>query len=210
MLYIFDWDGTVSNSLEKIVQCVQKSAQALDIEQRTVDEVKTIIGLSLPKAIETLYPDLHEKKRELMADTYSDVFVKNDTPTPLYPGVETTLEQLKERGHTLAVATGKSRKGLDRVLVRSGVTHHFSATRCADETASKPDPLMLFELLSELGFEPQNAVMIGDTTFDMEMARNADIKRIGVSFGSHHESQLVEYKPEGILNKFEDLLTYDF
>lgn len=210
MLYIFDWDGTVSNSLDKIVQCVQKAAQAIDVERRSVNEIKSIIGLSLPKAIETLYPDLHGRQRESMAEEYSQAYVNDDTPTPLFQGVEETLTQLKERGHTLAVATGKTRKGLDRVFTHSCVTQHFSSSRCADETASKPDPLMLFELMGELGFHPQQSVMIGDTTFDMEMAKNAGIKRVGVSFGSHHESQLVPYQPEAILNTFDELLSCSF
>ncbi|GAA6168188.1 HAD-IIIA family hydrolase [Sessilibacter corallicola] len=210
MLYIFDWDGTVSNSLNKIVLCVQKAADSLGVEARTVDEIKSIIGLSLPKAIDTLYPSLASIEQESLAQLYSKAFVHDSTPTPLYSGVERTLSELKERGHTLAVATGKTRKGLNRVFTESQVSQHFSSSRCADETASKPNPLMLFELMEELGFRAEESVMIGDTTFDLEMAKNAGMKRIGVNFGSHSESELSRFQPELILESFDGLLDWEF
>ena len=206
MLYIFDWDGTLCNSLEKIVLCLQKAAQLAGEPNLCPNNAKQIIGLALPEAIEALFPHQKSTVRDQIEHLYREVFVKDRTPAPLFNKSLQTLKQLKEQGHKLAVATGKSRKGLDNGLAQTGLTELFCSTRCADETASKPDPLMLLELLDELDTPSSEAVMIGDTTFDMAMAEAANMKRIAVTFGSHSKDQLSVHSPEVYLDCISELL----
>lgn len=206
MLFVFDWDGTLCNSIEKIVRCLQVAAETAGAGALEAQRARQIIGLALPEAIHTLFPQLDKPHRAQIADHYRQAFTTDATPAPLFKGVEHTLEQLRSRGHRLAVATGKARMGLERGLQETGLQNRFCATRCADETASKPNPLMLHELLGELNFKPDDAVMVGDTTFDLEMAAAAGIRSIGVAFGSHSPSHLQEHKPELILEEISELL----
>ncbi|HEX7764361.1 MAG TPA: HAD-IA family hydrolase, partial [Cellvibrio sp.] len=130
-------------------------------------------------------------------------------PSDFFPGVMNTLHQLKDAGHTLTVATGKSRKGLDRIFGVLGLSDFFHATRCADETASKPDPLMLSQLLDEFQVAAADAVMIGDTEYDMDMARRIKMPRIAVSYGAHHIDRLHPYEPELCVDRFDQLLLWE-
>ena len=210
MLFIFDWDGTLSDSKAKITKAMQLAAQ--DMGWAPLDDhlIHNIIGLGLPEAIHRLYPDVDLVERQRLRDVYAIHFLSLDEarPSDFFPGVMDTLHRLKADGHTLTIATGKSRKGLDRIFGVLGVGQFFHATRCADETASKPDPLMLEELLREFSVDAGDAVMIGDTEYDMEMARLIGMPRIAVSYGAHHIDRLHSYRPEMCLDQFDQLLAW--
>ena len=207
MLIIFDWDGTLLNSLEKITQCMQLAAADAGLEPCPAERIRGIIGLGLSEAMATLYPNEQSAPLDVLRERYSHHFVIKDArPCELYPGVKETLEALKSNGHHIAVATGKSRRGLDRVLGNLGWQSYFHATRCADETLSKPNPLMLSELLAELGSDVDNAVMVGDTEFDLSMAAQLGMRRFGVSYGAHPMERLSRHQPEAIFDNVSELL----
>lgn len=210
MLFIFDWDGTLCRSLDRIVTSVQKSAVDLELLAPEYDQIKSIVGLGLNEAMDLLFADLSEPGRAQLVDRYKYHFVDLDTsvPSPLYPGAIATLERLRQDNHKLAVATGKSRQGLDRALSEKGMADFFDATRCADETKSKPHPQMLHELLDELDHQPQDAVMIGDTEFDLEMANSAGIRAVGVSYGAHPLPRLEKCRPHLIVDELISILDH--
>ncbi|MFC3115274.1 HAD-IA family hydrolase [Cellvibrio fontiphilus] len=211
MLFIFDWDGTLCDSKGKITKAMQLAACDLGLESLADEVIHNIIGLGLPEAIHRLYPEVEFTSRQRLREVYADHFLSLDKerPSDFFPGVAETLRQLKAGGHSLTVATGKSRKGLDRIFAVHGLTDFFHASRCADETASKPDPLMLMQLLEEFQVTAADAVMIGDTEYDMEMARRIDMPRVAVSYGAHHISRLHPYEPELCLDRFDQLLLWD-
>jgi phosphoglycolate phosphatase len=209
MLFVFDWDGTLIDSAAKIVGCMRQAALDMRLESLETKVIKDIIGLGLPEAIRTLYPLLEMDGVLEYKQRYSDHFVAADQVLcPLFPGAFDTLSALKAQGHQLAVATGKSRRGLARALAQQGWEELFDATRCADETASKPDPRMLHEILCELRMLPSQAVMIGDTEFDMAMARNAAVSRIAVTYGAHEVERLQRYDPDLCIDQLPVLLEY--
>jgi phosphoglycolate phosphatase len=209
MFFIFDWDGTLCDSTAKIVSCMHQAAHGLNLPALSDLEVQNIIGLGLPEAIQTLYPELDTLGVDAMRQAYADHFNASDTtPAELFANTEHTLERLLDDGHKIAVATGKSRAGLDRVLASMGMSSVFHATRCSDETASKPHPLMLQQLLEEMRVPVEEAVMIGDTEFDMEMARRADMPRIAVDYGAHHISRLKPYQPALCVSDIRDVLQF--
>lgn len=209
MLFIFDWDGTLVDSTGHIVAAMQQAAQELSFPVLGDAAVQNIIGLGLPEAILALYPELDEAARHELKLGYAKHYIAlNEEPPELFHGVADTLNRLKESGHQLAVATGKNRRGLQRVLDQLDMLDYFHATRCADETRSKPHPQMLHELLIELGATAEQAVMIGDTEYDMEMAQQAGMPRIGVDYGAHHADRLLRYAPDMILSNFAELLEW--
>lgn len=209
MLYIFDWDGTISNSAAKIVACMRSATQQVGLPDLCDDTIKNIIGLGLPEAIRTLYPDISDADLQTVRDGYSAFFVDADVqPSPFFDGAMSTMETLAAAGHTLAVATGKSRRGLDRVLRKLQLDRFFHGSRCADETASKPHPQMLLELLNEFQMPVSQAVMIGDTEYDMAMAREIGMQRIAVSFGAHHIDRLKVYDPVLCVDHFSEILRW--
>ena len=207
MLLIFDWDGTLLDSTGKIVSCMQSSIAELDLDFRSAGQVREIIGLGLPEAIHQLYPEIDEITLGELSRLYSLHFIAADqVPCAFYEGVMETLRVLKANGHQCAVATGKSRKGLDRVLDNLSLQTFFDASRCADETRSKPHPLMLEELLQELGVGVEGAIMIGDTEFDLAMAGNVGMASIAVSYGAHGRERLLKHNPRYCIDHFPDLL----
>ncbi len=207
MLYIFDWDGTLVNSVARIVSSLKLAAHELSLEMLSDQRYQEIIGLGLKEAVDHLYSGVDDAMQSAMRDAYSKHFVAADVaPCPFFEGVTETLQQLRSEGHHVAVATGKSRRGLDRVLAQLEWQDYFHATRCADETASKPHPLMLHQILQQLDYSPDEAVMVGDTTFDLEMARNAGMRRVGVSYGAHPVSRLATSQPMAIIDNFADLM----
>ncbi|MEH6909618.1 MAG: HAD-IA family hydrolase [Oceanicoccus sp.] len=209
MLFIFDWDGTLIDSTDKIIRCMQSAVSSLDLPFRDAGAVKSIIGLGLPEAIETLFPDIRSSVAEALISRYSEDFVEADQILcEFYPNVLTTLTSLRGDGHQLAVATGKSRRGLNRVLGNLRMEEFFDASRCADETSSKPHPMMLEELLEELSCQSASAVMVGDTEFDLEMAANLGMRRIGVSYGAHSIERLERHAPELIVDDLAQLLAW--
>jgi phosphoglycolate phosphatase len=210
MLLIFDWDGTLCDSKEKITRSMQLAAMDLGWEPLPDIDVHNIIGLGLPEAILALYPKIGSVDRQRLREAYAHRFVEMDMAQPslLFQGVAEGLERLLTAGHHLAIATGKSRKGLDRIFTDMNLHHHFHATRCADETASKPDPLMLKELLGHFSVSAAEAVMIGDTEYDMEMARRIDMPRVAVSYGAHHISRLHTYDPVICIDHFSEFIDW--
>ncbi|WP_045825385.1 HAD family hydrolase [Teredinibacter turnerae] len=209
MLYIFDWDGTISNSAAKIVSCMNAAIVQAGLPAVEDDAIKNIIGLGLPEAVARLLPGISDEQLQTVRDGYSAFFIDADVkPSPFFDGVMDTLQTLAAQGHILTVATGKSRRGLDRVLGKLELTDFFHGSRCADETASKPDPKMLLELLAEFDVGAADAVMIGDTEYDMAMAQAIDMPRIAVSFGAHHIDRLRPYNPELCVDHFGDILRW--
>ncbi len=207
MLFIFDWDGTLIDSTGRIIGAMQEAARELRLPVLSSASVQNIIGLGLPEAILALYPELDEAARHELKLGYAKHYIAlNKEPPELFAGVADTLDRLKSEGHSLAVATGKNRRGLQRVLGQLDMLDYFHATRCADEAQSKPHPQMLHELLAELAMPAEQAVMIGDTEYDMAMAREAGMARIGVDYGAHEVERLLRYAPDLILSDFSELL----
>lgn len=210
MLLIFDWDGTLSDSTGKITHAMQLAAEDVGLVRPEDHEVYDIIGLGLPEAISRLFPSCDATMCQAIRDRYAFHFLSLDQqqPSAFFPAVQETLEHLRAEGHQLAIATGKSRRGLDRILGNLGMMSFFHATRCADETASKPHPLMLEQLLTSFAVPSAEAVMIGDTEFDMAMARAINMPRIAVSYGAHHIERLHPYEPELCMDRFDELLAW--
>ena len=205
-LLVFDWDGTLMDSEARIVACIQAAIDDLSLEPRDVASIRNIIGLGLHEAISTLYPGSDNTLHQAMTDRYRYHFLTaNPTRSELFPGAEETVRGLSEAGFLLAVATGKGRKGLDMVLDETGLGQYFHATRCADETFSKPHPQMLEELMEELGAEPGETLMIGDTEYDMQMATNARTHSLAVSYGVHEKERLLRHNPLHCLDAIDEL-----
>ena len=205
-LVIFDWDGTLMDSIARIVSSMQAAAHHCQLTIPSVQSVKDIIGLSLPKALDILFPAASPSQMSALVGQYQFQYVEGDnTPAPLFEDALFLLEALTENNKLLAVATGKGRQGLQRVLSATQTEHFFHASRCADETLSKPDPEMLFSLLTELNIEPEEAVMIGDASHDMKMAQAAGIDRIGITLGVHDRDILNGYQPIAIVDSLIEL-----
>ena len=202
-LVIFDWDGTLMDSEAKIVRCFQAASDDAGATYPGDDAVRNVIGLGLSEAIAHIFPDEDEPTRAAVLEGYREHFlVRDQTEMPLFPGVAEGLAAMVDDGYRLAVATGKARRGLDRVLQDSPVQHLFDVTRCADETRSKPHPLMLDEIIDEIGTDRQRAIMVGDSVFDLEMARNAGIDALAVSYGVQPCDRLTSYGPVGCMDSF--------
>ena len=205
-LIIFDWDGTLMDSLAKIVSSMQKAGGDAGLPILDAKAVHEIIGLELGIAISQLYPEIANKDLEFVRKRYSHHYVESDQqPSLFYPGIEAMLHQLAATDKTLSIATGKSRKGLDRVLSAVDLHSMFDGTRCADETDSKPHPAMVNELLALHGVEPGNAIVVGDTEYDMEMAKRAGVDRVGVSWGAHDSARLHSYDLVGCVDTSAEL-----
>ena len=205
-LLIFDWDGTLADSIGRIVTAMQVAAQRSGHPERDEDSVKGIIGLGLPEAILTLYPEMTDAQVVDFRQHYADVYIAMDTePSPLFDGVLESLEAFRAEGYRLAVATGKARRGLDRVLKAHGWEDFFDVTRAADETASKPDPLMLNQILAHCDVRPEHALMVGDATFDLQMARNAGIDSVAVGYGAQSMERLLTFEPRLAIDTFSQL-----
>lgn len=211
MLFIFDWDGTLSDSTETITRAMQQSARDLGWPAPDESAVRNIIGLGMPEALATLFPHQGPEAYEKMRQRYSEHFLAADLarPSVFFPAVMETLTHLRDQGHWITVATGKSRRGMNRVMSAMGLEGFFHASRCADETASKPEPLMLEQLLDEFRAPAEEAVMIGDTEYDMDMARRIEMPRIAVSYGAHHIDRLRPFEPELCMNAFDELLAWE-
>lgn len=205
-LIIFDWDGTLVNSTARIVDSMQRAAAENSMPAVTDAAVQNIIGLGLPEAIRVLWPTIDDEQLAQMIPAYVRNFTTDSVVAmEMFAGARETLEQLLLRNHLLAVATGKARKGLDRMMRDFKLGHLFAATRCADETRSKPDPLMLNELLAALSVAPHEALMVGDTTYDLEMANAAGVASIGMSYGAHDVKRLQTCQPLAICHSMHEL-----
>ena len=195
--------------MDRIATCIRRAAVDNNLAVPSYAAASDIIGLGLKECIDQLFPGLPESDANEFAVSYSARFREQDTsPCDFFPGVLETLRDLRKSGYILAVATGKSRAGLDRVLVATGLFGFFDGTRCADETLSKPHPLMLEELLAQFEVKASDAVMVGDTEFDLAMARNANVPSIAVSYGAHDLDRLLKYKPIVFLDALSDIKLY--
>jgi phosphoglycolate phosphatase len=189
-LIVFDWDGTLMDSTATIVKAIQAAAKDLGLPVPSDAAASHVIGLGLGEAMQAVMPDIEPALYPRMAERYRYHYLTKDHELVLFPGVRPMLDDLSQQGYFLAVATGKSRVGLNRALNAAKLLSTFDATRCADETFSKPHPAMLQELTRELGQDLRRTVMIGDTTHDLMMAANAGAAGIAVEYGAHPVEQL--------------------
>ncbi len=207
-LIVFDWDGTLINSIEWIISCMQQAAETCNCEIPSDQAARDVIGLSLIRAMDQLFPDIDLLTRKQIIDSYSShFFSKPINRDDFFPGVYEMLVKLKEAGFQLAVATGKSRLGLDRALKHTGTEEIFSYTRCADESVSKPDPKMLIEIIKQSQTPYTRTLMIGDSVHDLQMAKNARVSSVAVLCGVHTHKRLQEFNPLTSLEQTADLLT---
>ncbi|QOW48627.1 MULTISPECIES: HAD-IA family hydrolase [unclassified Acinetobacter] len=205
-LVIFDWDGTLFDSVGQIVASLKFAADQYS-QPLTDADAKSIIGLGLPEVAQRLFPTVPELHSDIL-QSYADHYVAHSKGDMWFDGVADMLQELRDAGLQLAVATGKSRKGLDRVLAQTQSHELFRATRAASETKSKPDPLMLAEILAETGLRPDQAIMVGDTSYDLEMALNIQMPRVGVSYGVHTVETLQYFQPLHIAHSVGDLTEF--
>jgi phosphoglycolate phosphatase len=206
-LLVFDWDGTLINSEANIVGCMKAAMSDLQLPLLSDGEIKNIIGLGLTEALTTLYPDIDNNIATQLTDRYRFHFLTSEPSEP-FQGVTETLARLNEAEYFMAVATGKGRRGLDKALSATGYGALFNASRCADETRSKPHPQMLYEILDFVGVEAENALMIGDTEYDINMANNAGMDSIAVTYGVHERERLAQCNPTTFIDSFAELLAW--
>ncbi|ARS53832.1 HAD-IA family hydrolase [Kushneria konosiri] len=211
-LIIFDWDGTLMDSADRIVGCMQRAALDIGWPALSREAVLDIIGLGLPEAIARLCPGIDAERAEHLRRCYAQHFVaaeKEGPALPFFEGVEAGIARLRSLPDVrLAVATGKSRRGLDRIFAERGCGHWFADSRTADLTCSKPDPLMLVELLETLDVAVEDAVMIGDSVYDMGMAQALGMDRVAVTWGVHTAQQLGDFSPVQVVNDFHELMRW--
>ncbi len=208
-LLVFDWDGTLMDSAANIIKCVRAAAIDLNLQIPSDDAIRNIIGLGLKESVMQLFPGTEEEMVWQVVERYRvHYFDHNMQPSELFPGAEETLRQLAEMEYLLAVATGKGRAGLDKVLAYTGLGGLFHTTRCADEGFSKPNPDMLLQIMDELGVSGHETLMIGDTVYDMQMAQSANAHRLAVSYGSHSRERLMQSAPLGCLDDIRELTAW--
>ena len=204
-LIVFDWDGTLLDSAGAIVQAIQSACIDLGLPVLEDSKARHVIGLGLVDAMRHAVPDLPPDRYQAMVDRYRFHYLAGDHKLTLFDGVPQMLERLHATGHILAIATGKSRLGLDRALDHSGLRPLFQASRCADECHSKPHPQMLNELVADFGIAETSTVMIGDTSHDLLMASNAGVDALAVTYGAHPHDHLLEHKPVACLHSVREL-----
>jgi phosphoglycolate phosphatase len=205
-LVIFDWDGTLIDSVDHIADSLHQAATELGFPALEPADYRDIIGLGIVEALEQLYPGIQPDDIQRMREGYARYFFSKQTgPQNVFAGMAEVVADLRSGGRVCSVATGKSRRGLEGALTSSGLGHHFEVTRCADETRSKPDPLMLQEILAFYGHRPQDAVMIGDTRYDLEMAQRIGMPSIGVEWGVHTRDILGQYNPHAVVGSVDEL-----
>lgn len=204
-MIVFDWDGTLMDSTAVIASSIQAACRDLNLPVPSDESARHVIGMGLVQALQHAVPDAPAHLYEPLAERYRHHFLAQDESIPLYAGAAETVAELHDAGYTLAVATGKSSKGLQRALDSSGLRRYFRATRTADQTFSKPHPAMLLELMEELGVDAARVLMIGDTTHDLQMAINAGVAAVGLTHGAHPAEQLGALQPLALLDDFDEL-----
>lgn len=202
---VFDWDGTVMDSTAVIAGSIQAACRDLGLTIPGDEAARHVIGLGLVQALRYAVPDAPESMYEPLIERYRHHFLSQDQAIPLFHGARETMAELHAAGYRLGVATGKSRKGLDRALESTGLKQYFHATRTADQTFSKPHPAMLLELMNELAVTARRTLMIGDTTHDVQMAQNAGVDAVAVSYGAHPAEQLRALAPLALVQDFAEL-----
>lgn len=205
-LIVFDWDGTLVDSIHRIVTSLQHASQITLGESISDTRARSVIGLGLTEAISQLYPELSPSEMEPVTHAYKQHFLyENTVEAPLFPGVKQLLKNLVDEDFTLAIATGKSRQGLDHNLAEHDVAHFFATTRCAGEYTSKPAPDMLLSILEDFNTPASQALMIGDSEHDLLMARHAGVDSIGVTCGVQTEDVLSQFNPLFCLDNISEL-----
>ena len=205
-LVIFDWDGTLADSMVQIVDCMQQTFEALELPRPDERLIRHTVGLSLEAVVSRLAPQLDRRMIGQIADTYRKLALNNrDHSAQLFDGVKSGLSSLRDQGFYLAVATGMGRRSLNAELNNAELSDFFDITRCADETCSKPNPMMLDEILTALNLLAENAIMVGDTSYDIEMANNIGMDSIAVTYGMHEEVHLRPCKPRYLINHFSQI-----
>ena len=194
-LIVFDWDGTLMDSAAAIVAAIQAASRDLNIEPPADERARHIIGLGLYDAMRSAFPDLDEAVYPALVERYRHHYLARDHELALFEGIMPLIEKLAREDFMLAVATGKSRMGLNRAMANTGLDRHFHASRCADECHSKPHPQMLLELMEEFAVPPERTLMIGDTTHDVLMAKNARVPALAVAYGAHPRAHLEAESP---------------
>lgn len=202
---VFDWDGTVMDSTHSIVVSIQSACSDLGLPVPDARKAAWVIGLSLESALYHCVPELTEQQLPKFIERYRHHFFKLDPHINLFDGVTGLLDHIRQRNTMLAVATGKSRAGLDRVLGELGMGDMFNTTRCADETASKPDPAMLHQILDELGLRASQVLMVGDTTHDIDMATRAGVDSMAVTYGAHDIDTLTQSSPDVMVDSVAEM-----
>ena len=204
-LIVFDWDGTLCDSTALIVRSIQAACRDIGAREPSDEQAAFVIGLGLQDALQYAVPGLPAERYPELGDRYRHHYFARQHELVLFDSVLTMLQALKQRHHWLAVATGKSRRGLDEALSTAQLQGLFDGTRTADETASKPDPTMLLELMREFGTEPERTVMIGDTTHDLQLAANARVPSVAVSYGAHEPAAFEAFDPLHVAHSVRDL-----
>jgi len=204
-LIVFDWDGTVMDSTAVIAGSIQAACRDLCLPEPSDETARHVIGLGLDQALRYAVPDVTDAQRPELVERYRHHFFAQENAMPLFAGARETIAELHDAGYALAVATGKSRAGLERVMESSAMKHFFHGIRTADMTHSKPNPAMLLELMDELGCTAERTLMIGDTTHDLQMAQNAKVDALAVGHGAHPEEQLLELGPLALFDDFAGL-----
>jgi phosphoglycolate phosphatase len=206
-LIIFDWDGTLIDSIDWIVHCLQTAGKQCGCGIPEAQAAKDVIGLSIRNACAKLFPGVDEQTLTQLIDCYQQTYLSRQlSREDLFPGVYEMLVELKQTGYQLAVATGKTRRGLQEALQATDTEELFCITRCSDETASKPDPLMLHQIMQHTKAANDRSLMVGDSTHDLQMAMNAQISSIAVSCGAHPQDILQQYSPLMCLQQPAELL----
>ena len=205
-LLVFDWDGTLADSEQRIVAAALATIDVLGLPGRSHEQIRGIIGLAMSEAFQTLFPEVPVGQEGRFIACYREYYLRNTAnPIPLFPGAEGALRGFAEDRYQMAVATGKGRRGLDRDMANHRLGPLFSTTRCADDAPSKPHPKMLLDIMEELAVDRTETLMIGDTAYDMEMARNAGVAYVAVSSGVHDRQRLLEFDPLALLDSVADL-----
>ena len=204
-LIAFDWDGTLFDSTKIIVRCIQAAVRDVGGTVPTDEAAGYVIGLGLMQALAHAAPDVPPEKYPELGARYRHHYIGHQNDISLFDGVLPLLAALKARGHLLSVATGKSRHGLDEALQAVELKGRFDGSRTADETAGKPHPRMLHELMDQFGVSPERTLMIGDTTHDLQMALNAGCASVGVSYGAHESAAFDALQPRFVAHSVQDL-----
>jgi phosphoglycolate phosphatase len=208
-LIIFDWDGTIIDSQAHIIKCMRNAMLDEGLTPPDDQKIRHIIGLSLDRAIEILLPQPEVDVIDRIAANYRNhFFSESEENSELFFGAENVIRDLHANGYYLAVATGKGRTGLDIALDKTGLGHYFHITRCADETRSKPDPQMLDEILTDLNLESNQAVLVGDTSYDIDMASNINMDCIAVTYGMHDKQHLQNSGPTYFIDSIDQISQY--
>jgi phosphoglycolate phosphatase len=204
-LIAFDWDGTLFDSTAIITRCIQRAVVDVGGQEPSQEAASYVIGMALMQALAHAAPDVPVEKYPQLGERYRYHYMAHQNDLILFDGVLAMLADLKERHHWLTVATGKNRKGLNEALHAVELKGAFDGSRTADETAGKPSPLMLHELMREFSVEPERTLMIGDTTHDLQMALNAGCASVGVSYGAHEPAAFQDLKPLHVAHSVPEL-----